>query len=420
MNPLTATSRRERIPELDLLRGFALFGIIMVNVQFIGLPFFKALTDLHPFTDPLSQFSKGLVGILLEGKFITLFSFMFGFGFWMFTHRARERGRTAGPLFFWRIFLLALFGAAHATLFWAGDILIPYAILGLLLLIFLNRSDKTVRIWMVLFPAFQILLVVVIVVLVQWALTIPEAKEQVLASFDEAQMQMEQLTAATLQAYQSSNWTAMIPVRLQELAFVYQGYLFGGIGFFYLFGLFLAGNLAGRQGWFQNLDEKLPVIRKRAPWLLLAGLAFAIPGYILYQRADILIPDWNMAGYILLFVIGTPILSSAYAMLLILGYHRWRRVRIWEWLGSAGRMSLTIYVTQSIILTTVFYGHGLGLMMQVPVAGMLLIALATFVLQVAAAHWWMQRFTMGPLEWLWRAATYGYLPALKRRMEEAE
>jgi len=415
MTTLTATSGRERIVELDLLRGFALFGIILVNVQYMGLPFFKVLTDLHPFTDPASMAGRTFVSIFLEGKFITLFSFLFGFGFWIFVSRAREKGRNAGPLFLRRLLILALIGAAHATLFWAGDILLIYAILGLFLMIFLNRSDKTVKVWMILLPVFQILLFLLVVVLVQWGLAIPEARDEILTTFDEAQDQLEQMAIAAHHAYRSSDWRAMIPVRLQELGFVYQGFIMGGIGIFYLMGVFLAGVFAGRAGWFSHIDEKLPIIQKRIPWLLIYGLTCSIIGYILMKNGNIIIPDWNLGGFLILFVIGTPALTAAYGMMLILAYHRWKSARFWIGLGAAGRMSLTIYLTQTLILTTLFYGYGFGLMGNVAVPGMLLMACTVFAIQMAAAYWWMQRFHMGPFEWLWRAATYGHLPPFRKK-----
>ena len=80
----------------------------------------------------------------------------------------------------------------------------------------------------------------------------------------------------------------------------------------------------------------------------------------------------------------------------------------------AGRMSLTVYLTQTLVMTTVFYGYGLGLYGSVPVWMMLPLAVSLFAVQMVTAHWWMRHFTMGPLEWLWRAATYGYLPALRK------
>ena len=86
----------------------------------------------------------------------------------------------------------------------------------------------------------------------------------------------------------------------------------------------------------------------------------------------------------------------------------------WQALGNLGRMSLTVYLTQTLVMTTVFNAYGLGLYGSLPLWAMLLIAVPFFVLQMAAARWWMARFSMGPLEWLWRAATYGYVPALRK------
>ncbi|MDG5766702.1 DUF418 domain-containing protein [Balneolales bacterium ANBcel1] len=417
MSKLAPTTATDRIVELDILRGFALFGIVMVNVQFMGLPFYKVLTDLHPFSDPASIAGRTLITIFFEGKFITLFSFLFGLGFWIFASRARDKGYKAGPLFLRRIFILAIIGAAHAVLFWAGDILLPYAVLGLFLMLFLNRSTKTVKVWMILFPVFQILLMLLLVLLLQIGLSIPEARDAILADFDETRQQMEQMALSANQIYSSSNWIAMIPIRLQELGFAYQGFIFSGMGIFYLMGLFLAGMLAGRNGWFSNLEQKLPKIRKRLPWLLLLGIACAIAKYWLFQQTDLMLPDWSSAGYMIFAIIGSPLLIAAYASLLILGYYRWKDAAFWNYITAAGRMSLTVYLTQTLILTTIFYGYGLGLYGSVPVPGMLLMALGVYALQLVAARWWMQHFYMGPFEWLWRAATYGSASRFRKREE---
>ncbi len=414
MSSLTATTGNERIVELDLMRGFALFGILIVNVQFFGIPIYKLLTDLHPFAGSVDIAGRTIVDILFFGKFITLFSFLFGLGFWIFSSRAREKGYKAGPLFFRRVMILGLLGAAHATLLWAGDILLPYAILGLFLMVFLNRSDKTVKVWMFLLPVFQVVLITLIVFLIQWGLSIPEARDEILASFEQAHTEMKALSALSVSVYQSTDWNAMLSLRLQELAFIYQGYIFSGAGFFYLMGIFLAGMHAGRAGWFTNVSEKLPLLHQRAPWLLLFGLICAFVGFYFNKQIVVLIPDWNQVFFVLLFIIGTPAMTASFVMLLISGYHKTKNNRFWDWLGATGRMSLTVYLTQSVIMTTIFLGYGFGMYHRIPVMMMLAMSVAVFALQMAGATWWMNRFRMGPIEWLWRAGTYGNLPAIKK------
>ena len=323
MSDLTATASQERIVELDLMRGFALFGILVVNMLFFGMPIYTAITDLNPLNNPLDLAGRFLLGIVFEGKFITLFSFMFGLGFWIFISRARAKGRTAGPLFLRRLFILALFGAAHAFLFWAGDILLFYAMLGLVMMLFLNRTDKTLKVWIVLLPVLHILFIVAFVGLFSMAMNSPEAAQAITEGLDEARLEMEAMAASAMEIYRTGTFTEMMEIRRQELAFAYQGFIMGGVGVFYLLAVFLAGMYAGR-------------------------------------------------------------------------------------------MSLTVYLTQSLVMTTIFYGYGLGLYGAMPVWMMILLAVSFFAVQMALSRWWMKHFTMGPFEWLWRAATYGYLPALRK------
>ncbi|MDI6402729.1 DUF418 domain-containing protein, partial [Balneolaceae bacterium ANBcel3] len=367
MNSLTPVSSSDRILELDILRGFALFGILMVNIQYFGIPFLKVLTDMHPFTDTASMIGRAFVVIVFEGKFITLFSFLFGLGFWIFISRARDKGKKAGPLFLRRLLILTCMGAIHATLFWAGDILLIYALLGLFLMVFINRKTGTIKVWMFLFPTIQFVLFLLLVFMVHMGMQVPEAREQILQSFQESQTMFEEVALSTYTAYRSSNWAAMIPVRLSELNIIYYGFLFSSIGIFYLLGIFLAGVLAGRNGWFSQLDQKLPAIKKKLVWLLPYGMACSVIHYFFYEKADLIIPDLYMAGYLFFFFIGTPALTASYGMLLILAYHHWKDSAFWSYPGSAGRMSLTIYLTQTLIFTTIFYGYGLGLLSKVAV-----------------------------------------------------
>ncbi|MDI6403071.1 DUF418 domain-containing protein, partial [Balneolaceae bacterium ANBcel3] len=367
MTSMAPTTQQERIIELDLLRGLALFGILMVNVQYFGIPFLKVLTDMHPFTDTTSMIGRALVVIVFEGKFITLFSFLFGLGFWIFISRARDKGRKAGPLFLRRILILACMGAIHATLFWAGDILLIYALLGLFLMVFINRKTGTLKIWMFLFPTIQFILFLLLVLMVHMGLQVPEAREQILQSFQETQNMFEEVALATYTAYCSSNWAAMIPVRFRELNIIYYGFLFSSIGIFYLLGIFLAGVLAGRNGWFTQLDQKLPAIQKKLRWLLPYGILCSVVNYWFLEKANLIVPDFYMVGYLLFFFIGTPALTASYGMLLILAYHHWKDSAVWNYLGSAGRMSLTIYLTQTLIFTTIFYGYGLGMLSKIAV-----------------------------------------------------
>ena len=414
MNMLNATPAGQRIVELDLIRGLALFGIIVVNIAFFGLPFYTVMSDLYPFSGTLDAVSRAMVDIFFTGKFISLFSFLFGLGFWIFASRARAKGRMAGPLFLRRIFILALFGILHGILFWAGDVLLPYAVIGLLLMLFLNRSDRTLRIWIFLFPVLFLLFYAGMVQLMQIGLNVPEAKDQILASFDESRQMMEQTAIAATEAYRSTDIGAMISIRMKELAFAWQGLIFAEINAFYLLALFLCGVYAGRRNWFQNMEDKLPVMRRYLPWLLIAGLLSSLLRYYFSLQAEVIMPTWESFWVMLLHMGGSPLLTASYVIMLVLAYHRWKNARIWTCLGAAGRMSLTVYLTQSIILSLVFFGYGAGLYGTIPTSGMVLIAVGVFALQLLAAGWWIQRFHMGPFEWIWRAATYGHFSPFRK------
>jgi len=145
---MTPIQPKERISELDIVRGLALFGILMVNMSFFKYPVFfdRYPTSFPPGSD---QFFAWVIQIFFTGKFYAIFSFLFGLGFYIFMERAEAKGLDLVPLYKRRLLALLAFGSIHLFLLWSGDILFTYAIVGFLLLKFRNKSNDSIRKWII-------------------------------------------------------------------------------------------------------------------------------------------------------------------------------------------------------------------------------------------------------------------------------
>jgi len=364
---------RERILDLDILRGIALFGILVVNMQdFEG-----------PLGRPDQPIAQALIDILISTKFITLFSFLFGIGFAIQLSRAGQKGVSFLSFYPRRLLSLALFGLIHGIVIWSGDILLTYAILGTLLLLFRNQSQKAVLRWAGIIVAAQILCLSAL----QLAKSPESGEGQDVVPVD-AHRSIVQLFL--------DNWHDWVR-RIESVIIALP-----------LLSIFLLGLWVWRTGALQRLDEYRPVLKRVCAICLPLGLALNTASELLVSlRPDATSTDWfaNVLG-----VIFPPILSAGYAsgLALLLGHDVWRRLLMP--FAAVGRMALTDYLLQSVVCTAFFYLTGLyGKLGPVWDA---FAAVVIYSLQVVFSNWWLTRYRYGPMEWLWRGMTYGRFPNL--------
>ena len=417
----------ERIGSLDVLRGFALLGILLLNILGFGLAsssYSNPGFDLGGSTNALDVPVWATVELFAEGAMRCLFSILFGAGVVLFT--TGERGRGA-KLHYKRTFWLLVFGLIDAyLLLWQGDILVLYAVAGALL--------YWVRNW----RARNLLILATLVLVATTALHtvtrfglghLQRAATEVTASADP-----ESLDATTL-----------------ELANAYEE----AVGQFELGGPALEAELEARR------TSYLTAFRWNAPhafgmhvfvmpvfllWdaliMMLIGMALFKLGVLQGKRSKTFYSVLALAGFTAGLLINgyevTRSLSSDFALLDVFAqaqptYHfgrlgiglgwlglvvlfsqssLWPRLR--AMLAAVGRMALTNYLLHSVIALFVFTGAGLGLVGRLDRAELYWIVLAIWVFQLVASDWWMKRYSFGPLEWLWRFLTYGKAPALRR------
>ncbi|MEW6651160.1 MAG: DUF418 domain-containing protein [Chloroflexota bacterium] len=402
----------ERIQILDILRGFALFGILFVNMSLFIRPFQTLLFPADPAAAWFDRAAEWLIHFLGEGKFYALFSMLFGLGLTLLMDRIEARGGKFVPLYLRRLFVLLLIGLIHAFLIWMGDILILYALLGFLLVLFRKARPRTLLIWAVILIALPLLFNTAMTALVELGRSIPESAAQIEQAFDDVEADF---TADIERAERVYSGGSFAEITVQR---VYDYTKMGLASFFYLgftvLGMFLLGVYFGKRGIFRDLEANRGLFRALLAW----GLVLGLGGNALYATLVMPLPRFEPSWPLLLATtahgIGAPLLMLAYVSafcLLALSPAWGKRLKV---LAPVGQMALTNYLTQSIVCTLIFYGYGLGLFGTLGSAAGIGLTVVIYALQIPFSHWWMRRFQYGPAEWLWRSLTYGKPQPLKR------
>jgi uncharacterized protein len=395
----------ERIDALDVLRGFALLGILVVNIQSFSMPD-AALFNPTAYGDleGVNRWVWYLTHVLFEQKFMTIFSMLFGAGILLMTARAEEKGLPSVSLHFRRMTVLLGFGLAHAYLVWDGDILVCYAMCGFVVYFFRGRSARS----LVALGLGTAAVSSALSLFFGWSMPYwpAEAIEEVRELFNPSPDSI----AGNIAAYRGG-WAQQAAYRAPR-AFAYQTFVFAVWGLWRSGGLMLVG-----MGLF-----KLGVLSAvRSPRfyasLAAAGILAGVP-CVLYGVRRNFDAGWD-AGYS--FFTGSQynywasILVSLGLVGIVMLVCRTGRLRfLTPRLAAVGRTAFTNYIVQSLICTTVFYGHGFGLFGSVERSGQILIVLAVWGLQLFVSPLWLRYFGFGPLEWLWRSLTYRKIQAFRR------
>ncbi len=375
---MNATANRDLAP--DALRGFALLGILIVNIPFLALLSAEGARGTW-LEGPANGTAAFLMIALFAGKFYILFAFLFGYSAnYLIKGERSNRGRWAR-----RSFVLMLFGAVHFTFFWHGDILFLYGLLGLLLIPFLFRADRTLKIWTrVIYSFFTVILVFAASSVVIFERLLPE------------EVEFEVDNAVSLDGImRDGSFTEAIAPRLELWTFgIATGILLQG-GF--VFAAFLFGLRAGRERLLSKPLEELHVGRKIKVALLI-GLPLQVAGAViavLNEQTTKTSEGTYIFALVLCFVTA-PLLTFGYVALFL----RWIQggSKVVNWLRQAGRMSLTVYLSQSIIVSLIFAPWGLGLFQEVPLWAVLVIAVGVWAVLVQLSNYWLNRFDQGPLE----------------------
>ena len=406
MGESTLTTSKSRIDLIDVLRGFALAGILYAHmvIWYTGaaLP-----AEVYPKYDSTPDgIAFGIFGALVLGKFFSLFSFLFGLSFYLHFRKKQTRPGFLRT-YLWRLFLLFLIGFVHHV-FWRGDILVIYAVLGVILLLFRKLPLK------LMFPLALLLITDIPTHLYDLFKAEAPTASVALPMAEEAEsyyylIQNEGLLTVLWDNWNS--WPAKIEYQLKS------GRLLMTYGFF------LLGLYAGRTNLFTSLKRNL---YKFKSWNEITGRAVLILlfiGLLMYLFDLVTIPEITVVPELkwlasFLFSIYNACLTIFYITGISLLFRRKPFDRILKPLAPMGRMALTNYLLQTVFGLLIFYHFGLGLFDRSTPAVNVLLGVGIFYLQLRFSRWWLSRFQQGPVEWLWKGLTYFQFSSARKTNQE--
>jgi uncharacterized protein len=368
----------------DQLRGIALLGIILVNAPFLAIS--AAGYSEASVADGWDRAVAFLVTMLAAGKFYIIFSFLFGYSSLFILKDGSKLNRR---VYRRRLVALLLLGIAHVVFFFVGDILVTYALLGFALLLLVKRSDR----------ALWLTALIVWIIAACWVLAIAGLTAVVTALFpEEAVTDLTMFDAYDAAMADGTFWQAALE-RLKIYPTVIIGVIFGQ-GLF-AFVAFCLGMLAARHQFLGRLEDFRPWLRRCAIWGIAVGLPlqFACTWFVLGPGVPVGVaaPPASLIATGLQLILA-PILSAGYiGALALLAMSRPRALAP---LAPPGQASLTIYLSESVLLCVIFCGWGFGLFGTLGAAAVTGIAIACWAVLAVAMTLWLRRFSQGPLEWL--------------------
>ena len=378
------TPPSQRFELIDALRGFALFGVLLVNLESTTLYEFVPADGTHGLLmTPLDRWLDGFIGILVSGTSITLFSLLFGVGFSL-QMRRRQSDAQAVRRYLRRLLVLLVIGIVHALLWW-GDILRYYAVLSALLLPLQRLRMRTLA-WV-----GALVVVLAPLLLRPWLPALLPTQS------------VSDSAAQSLAAFSGNDWGEMVRANFERVLHML---LAVWILPTYVLGRLMIGAALGRSGKLQQASQELPFWR-RLLIIMLALFALAQLGPTLLPAGSSWLDTHVFKRLALVFYQAQPLcLGLSYMAGFVLLYqHEGIRRRL-AWLAPIGRMALTNYLSQTVLAIALFYGVGLGLGPVTPTA-IVASALLIFAAQAITSRWWLSHYSQGPVEWLWRRLTYG-------------
>lgn len=394
---ISPTNPKARITSVDMVRGFALFGVLLVNMYNFGAyyPEWDGIID---------RISFSVMHSVFETKSWRLFSILFGFGFALQMLKIETQGTTSLAFYFRRLFILLFIGMVH-TLFYDGDILTQYAVLGIILLLFRRLEERALLLLIVLFLA-----------------VFPVGNAFV--SSDQGIPEILTQSGPTLielrenDPYQGTIGDVIKDNAPSVLRKIWRNPL-GSESSIARFAMFLIGLYVGRRRILHDIPKHLSLIRKTLYWGLGVGITSAALEWLLGYHFGYAVFRDNMApaeirflGDIL-FVYGSTALALGYAAGIILLAHGCRCLMILKLLENLGKMALTVYLSGSLMFTTLFYGYGFGQSLLIGPTKVTAYAILFFLVQLVFCALWLRWFRFGPMEWAWRSLTYWKLQPLR-------
>jgi uncharacterized protein len=391
-NNLYSIADNKRIVSVDVMRGFAILGIYLVNMMAFHSPFLY-IDPIKWWDDPTDQTVYAAIDILAQASFYPLFSMLFGYGLVILRDRAIVKGVNFHFIAVRRLGMLLLIGIIHAFLIWEGDILILYAIFGFLSLLFLHLTGKKlllsgILLYIIPHLLLFLLFLAMLIFMPQEGFDIsdPSSAEASIHAYQSGTFY--EITNQRIHDWSRSNNIDSIPILLVTI-----------------FPLFLIGAGVAKLGWISNAEDHMGKLNKIILFTLPLGLLLkSIPYFVGRNFANDYLQDF----------FGGVLLAIAYACLIAVIMEEFQGGKLLLFLAPVGKLSMSNYLFQSLVTTLIFYNYGLGFYGEISLTAGVVLALGIFSIQVFISHFWVKRFYYGPVEWFWRSATYLNLPKWKR------
>ncbi|VEI04952.1 DUF418 domain-containing protein [Kurthia zopfii] len=382
---IAPTNKKERIATLDILRGFSLFGILLVNILSFNYPINYVELRTY-FTAPFDLQGEKWIMILVQGSFYPLFAWLFGYGLQMQATKAHAMGESFLALGSKRMSILLLFGLFHAFFIWYGDILTTYAIFGFILILMLKLKPRVqFIIGMCIYSVFALFML-----LTMWV-TEKMSDQYELSSYSDITN-----VKSSIEAYGSGSWLDAMGQRLIDVSSQFS-FTMWMMMFFTVFPFMLVGAAMSQWKVIEKSKEKAIV------WTIVAVIAIPLG---IYLKGQMYGNNFEFFGQGLNIAVGAPLLMIGYTSAIIALCSLPGVMKLLTPLSYAGRMSLTLYIMQSIIQSILFYGFAIGLYGKLGVINLIYISIAIYVFQLGFARIYLSYFKQGPLETLWKKVTY--------------
>lgn len=388
------TQPSERFQILDILRGFALIGVLIANMAYHS-GFWMLAPEAQ---DSLPGAATGhilmwLIHFVTDGKFYSIFSLLFGIGFALQLQRAEEKGEPFTGRFSRRLVILFVFGLLHAVFFYVGDILTVYALLGFVLLLFRKVSTKVLLRWA---------LVLLWIPVIQYAIVWWQEQGHPPIDLSGDYAFFEQMVVA----YRTGTFGEIIFNNIGGLLFGrYPDLVFTG-RFFKVLAMFLLGFYVARKQLFVSISANRQWLKKVLIWTAVIGIPCNIvlaqmmttDAYYSLGRKGIIQP--------IVYAYGVPALGMSYVCGIALLYQNLSIRKNLNVLAPFGRMALTNYLMQSVICSLIYNSYGLGLFATDGPVAFILVGVGILIFQIIFSRLWLSKYQYGPMEWLWRSLTY--------------
>lgn len=377
-------SARNRLFELDALRGFSLFGIILMNILTFSLPYEQAFLP-NIINKGIDEWILRIVTLVVISSFYPIFTFLFGYGLAIMYTNSQSKGLRYYPFIYRRLVFLLILGLIHGVFIFSGDILFGYAYTGMLAVLFIKwYPRKLIKLAAILF-SLKVILLVIPFSLLTW-FTDPYGVTNFTGK------SLDQL----IQIRQSGDYSAFLSINITDEVFRILDVITTS-SYFEFLPYIVLGIAAQKINLIELVRKNKQKAIKIASILIIFGYLIKLPHSVDYGNNALI----NVSS-----MVGGPIVAAGYILVFIVLCQMERVKQYLNVFQYTGKLSLSVYLSQSIIFTLIYMGFGLGLFNKLALYQSYLIVVVVYVIQLIVCYFYLKQFKQGPIEWLWRKVTY--------------